>query len=277
MKLTCVTATYNVVSAGNREKLIRCVRSVSKVQTSHEHLIYDGASTDGTVELLRELEDQTPGLRVTSEKDGGIYNALNKGVRDAGGDWFYVLGGDDYVHDPIVLDGLLEHADAGHEVIIAPVVRDVQNDGFYHDYKSLRNLLRYVTYCHQGMLVKTSTMKSIGGFDEDYRYASDWDMMLKLQLSGHRFDYTRKPFAFFASGGVSDSRRVESVKEAREIHKKYLALTEAEEVFFEKKATLPLHAILPFMIHQDGAIRMSARYCAFRWLLQVVKRMLGRA
>ena len=53
MKLTCVTATFNCIKAGNRERLVRCIESVAKLKTEHEHLIYDGASTDGTVELFR--------------------------------------------------------------------------------------------------------------------------------------------------------------------------------------------------------------------------------
>ena len=52
MKLTCVTATFNCIKAGNRERLIRCVEPVAKLKTEHEHLIYDGASKDGTAELL---------------------------------------------------------------------------------------------------------------------------------------------------------------------------------------------------------------------------------
>ena len=97
MKLTCVTATFNCIKAGNRERLIRCIESVAKLKTEHEHLIYDGASADGTAELLHELEVKTLGLKVISEPDTGIYNAINKGVRDAKGEWFYVLGADDYV------------------------------------------------------------------------------------------------------------------------------------------------------------------------------------
>ena len=76
MKLTCVTAVFNAIKSGNRESLIRCVESVAKLKTEHEHLIYDGASTDGTVALLRELEAKTPGVRVVSE-------------------WVYVLGADE--------------------------------------------------------------------------------------------------------------------------------------------------------------------------------------
>ena len=64
-------------------------------------------STDGTVELLRELEAKTPGLRVVSEPDTGLYNALNKGVRDAQGEWFYVLGCDDYIIHPQLLDEII--------------------------------------------------------------------------------------------------------------------------------------------------------------------------
>ena len=108
MKLTCVTATFNCIKAGNRERLVRCIESVAKLKTEHEHLIYDGESTDGTAELLRELEAKTPGLKVVSEPDTGIYNALNKGVRDAKGDWFYVLGADDYILHPDVLDSIID-------------------------------------------------------------------------------------------------------------------------------------------------------------------------
>lgn len=92
MKLTCVTATFNCIKAGNRERLIRCVESVAKLKTEHEHLIYDGVSTDGTVELLRELEAKIPNLKVVSEPDTGIYNALNKGVRDAKGGMVLCVG-----------------------------------------------------------------------------------------------------------------------------------------------------------------------------------------
>ena len=107
MNLTCVTAVYNAIASGNRERLIRCVESVSKLKIEHEHLIYDGASTDGTVELLRGLKQRNDRLSVVSELDKGIYNALNKGVRAANGTWVLILGCDDYLDKPEVLDQLL--------------------------------------------------------------------------------------------------------------------------------------------------------------------------
>ena len=268
LKLTCVTATFNVLAGGNREQLIRCVRSVASLKVDHEHLIYDGASTDGTVELLMQLAKDIPNLRVVSEKDSGIYNALNKGVRDARGEWFYVLGCDDYICHPKVLDELMTTVGRDKEVIVSPVERETPS--FYHRLLDLRHAIRKMTYGHQGMIVRTETVRRLGGFNEKYRYAADWDFMLRVHAACCQMLYTTTPYAFFSAGGTSDVSRAASKAEAEGIHRAFLKLTEREEELFNQDGRLPLHAIRPYLLHRDGAFRFSAWYCVLRWLCQPI-------
>ena len=172
VKLTVVTAVRNAIAAGNRDALVRCVESVALLKTMHEHLIYDGASTDGTIDLLHELETKTPGLKVVSEQDTGIYNALNKGVRDATGDWFYVLGCDDYICHPAVLDRLVAEVERSNhvEAIVSTVRRQTSSseEDWFTDTSQLDQIFTDPCVCHQGELLRTSIVRDLGGFDERY-------------------------------------------------------------------------------------------------------------
>ncbi len=244
VKLTCVTAVFNAVSSGNRERLVRCVESVAKLKTGHEHLIYDGASKDGTVELLRELEAKTPGLKVVSEPDTGIYNALNKGVRDAKGEWFYVLGCDDFISHPEVMDRLLEDKVSGkHDVIVAPVERDNGKKEFYWGYSHMKRLFRENPCSHQGLIMRTPFVRQTGGFNESYRLAADYDIQLRAQLACMRHLYLTEPFALFADGGMSAECVAETLAEIREIARKRLGLSERENEAFRRTCRLPARKV----------------------------------
>lgn len=257
MKLTCTTAVFNAIKAGNRERLIRCVESVAKLKTEHEHLIYDGASTDGTVELLRELEAKTPGLKVVSEPDAGIYNALNKGVRDAKGEWFYVLGADDYIAHPEVMDRLLNSEAEETRVIVSPVERD-RGCGFFQKMEDMSRVLWDVPYSHQGLIMRTDLVREFGGFDESYRVCADWDMMLKAHEAAVNYHYTFEPFAFYAAGGASECGDGVAGREVVSVLQKHLGLSDSEVAKYRRKGYWPLRVLRRYYHHPDCAFRMSA-------------------
>ncbi len=91
-KLTAITATRN------RETFLpRCIESVAAQSYPYkEHIIIDGGSSDGTISLLKSYAEKYPHIRWQSEKDSGISNALNKGLKIATGDAIGVIGDDDY-------------------------------------------------------------------------------------------------------------------------------------------------------------------------------------
>lgn len=267
INLTCVTAVFNAIKSGNRDNLIRCVMSVAELKTEHEHLIYDGASTDGTVELLRELETRFPNLKVVSEPDTGIYNALNKGVRDAKGEWFYVLGCDDYIKVPEVLDQLIEQG--CHKVaIVAPIFRDKKNS-FFRGKNDLMRIFWTVPYSHQGLLVRTKQMKDFNGFDTQYRICADWDLMLKLHSSGSGVEYTYQPYTYYAEGGVSETsgRTRDEVVSALARH---LSLSCGEVEILRARRILPLRRMVPYLFHRDLAFRLGSVYMIARRVFDIL-------
>lgn len=276
MKLTCVTATFNVIAAGNREHLIRCVESVARIKIEHEHLIYDGASTDGTVELLRDLEARVPGVKVVSERDSGIYNALNKGVRDAKGEWFYVLGSDDYICSAETMDKLI--ADRGSvscDQIVAPVERDGVRYQF-HRFRDLRIVFRWMPYCHQGVIMRTDLVRKYHGFDEGYRICADYDLCFQIHQHAERIRYVFTPFANFAIGGVCDQNMEALIDEYNVVLKRHLGLSAAEIVALRQTNCIPLRVLKRYLFHRDLALRLAAWWhassLAKRCMLRVVKR-----
>lgn len=256
MNLTCVTAVRNAVADGRRAELIRCIESVAKLETPHEHLVYDGASTDGTVELLRELETKTPGLKACSEPDTGIYNALNKGVRDAKGEWFYVLGCDDQIVAPAVFDSLITTVPSDTRLIVAPVqtgttLRQIP------DRHHLKGLFTRTPHCHQGLIMRTADLRMLGGFNEQYKICADYDIMLKLHGLAVPTFYSFTPFADYSLSGTSerepDLRKFETARCVRH----FLGLSEGQD-FGDRRAP-PVHVMMKFIFHKDLAIRLSAR------------------
>lgn len=265
MKLTCVTATFNVLAAGNRERLVRCVESVARIGVGHEHLVFDGASTDGTAELLRELAAKHPDLKIVSEPDTGLYNALNKGVRAARGGWFYVLGCDDEVSDPAELVRALEDGErAGADIVSSPVRPSTDPDGIYPCY--LNHLFSTMPLRHQGMLMRTDFLRRLGGFDERYRIAADFDMVLKAMQAAARIRHRRGMFAVFGMDGISSSASDCHAEDARVI-RAHWGLEDAEVRALMMRNRLPLRVILKSIVHASPDIRRAARYQAARFVL----------
>lgn len=260
MKLTCVTATWNVVKAGNREALIRCVESVSKIKTPHEHLVYDGASTDGTVELLRDLEARTPGLKVVTEPDTGIYNALNKGIRDARGEWFYVLGCDDYIEHPTVMDRVMSQLSEDCDVF-ATSVSIVNSDGKLISIfaPNLSRIYDFPCACHQGEIMRTSVARALNGFDEQYRIAADSDLFLRAHLAGYKFKYATDIFATFTGGGASSVSVQTVLKEHRTSVANALYLTGRERRLMIDGRVLSFRMCKKLWNHRDEVIRNATR------------------
>ncbi len=269
MKITVVTAVRNALSANRHGELVRCVRSVANLKTCHEHLVYDGASTDGTVKLLHELTADTPGLKVVSEQDTGIYNALNKGVRDAHGDWFYVLGCDDWICSPETLDRLLASTPKRIQMVVAPVARTGEHYQF-HQIKDLRWIFWRHPYCHQGVVAKTATVRRFGGFDESFRLCADGDLCLKFHEAGLPIRYTFDEFANYAADGASEVRGAETWREVTCFLQRHLHMTDAETARFRQVGYPPPRIMVPFLFHSDKALRIGARFMLRRWALRGV-------
>ncbi len=207
MKISIITVTFNSVSVIND-----CLASVkSQKYNNIEHIIIDGASTDGTLTLLESEREKFTTL--VSEPDEGIYYAMNKGINIAKGDIIGFLNSDD----------LYENNE-----VITKVVKEFQNDAsleacyadlVYVGKFNTSKIIRYVKssqfkagmfskgWCppHPTFFVRRSVYDTLGNFDLNYYIASDVDLMMRfLEIHKIKSRYIPEIWVKMRVGGTTN-------------------------------------------------------------------------
>lgn len=264
MKLTVCTAVWNAVEALGPEAITRCVRSVASIPCEHEHLVFDGGSTDGTVAILSRLADEIPSLSVVSERDKGIYDALNKGVCAARGEWFYVLGADDFISHP---DVLVKHLSSAEEDKADLSISPVETSDGWRPLKrrKIYALSSGMVYPHQGAVIRTRLLRQLGGYDTRYRIAGDYKVHLSAHLAGAKARVAWEPFAEYALAGVSaDFGRVraESAQAAAEA----FGLDARESARFLSRGQLPWRVVVKTLSSPAAFTRRVGRGLLMNWI-----------
>lgn len=202
--LTIITVCYNAL-----DKLERTIDSViahkKRYPLKVEHLIVDGASTDGTPQRLKQWLEEGRIEAFVSEPDGGIYDAMNKGIRLARGKVLYFLNADDTLTgenlavcvEPI-LRGEVQHS-------AAPVYFDcygaekIRNPQFEYVYLQ-------TPCCHQGYFASAELCRELGGYDTDhYRCIADADFMCRACTRTGMPRIINKPVAVYPTTGFSQN------------------------------------------------------------------------
>lgn len=177
MNLSIITVNYN-----NKVGLKKTIDSViSQTWKGFEWIIIDGGSTDSSKELIEQYQQHFSYW--CSEPDKGIYNAMNKGIDKAQGDYLLFLNSGDILHDNLVLQKVDE---LGLEAdIISGQVERMDNHGPLRVYDtSLLMLLYFDTLNHQGTFIKRSLFNDLR-YDEDMIISSDWKFWLETVIWGN--------------------------------------------------------------------------------------------
>lgn len=241
--VTVITITFNCIKAGRRESLIQCIDSVRNQNYENiEHIIVDGASTDGTLELLNGFRS----LRVFSEPDSGVYNAFNKGVLKAQGKYVVFINSDDYFSsdDSVRLSvEKLEENNADYSFGDTWLLNEENPEKSQMRKPQLWKSFSKFPFCHQSMFCRTEALKEVGMFNENNKIASDYDVYLKLLLGGYKGIDVKSQIAVFRCGGVSEDRTV-YIKEYGNVLKnnyaKFYKLSDFEAVDAVENCSLPL-------------------------------------
>jgi glycosyltransferase involved in cell wall biosynthesis len=208
MKISIITATWN--SGATLRNTIESV--LSQNYQDYEHIIVDGNSTDNTLEIVKEFESKYNGrLKWISEKDRGLYDAMNKGIRMASGDVIGILNSDDFYSNPDILS------------CVANELSDV--DAVYGDihYVNDCNLNKTVRYysssyfkpwmmrlgfmpAHPSFYCKKSIYQQYGLFDVSFKVAADFEQLLRLIfINKISIKYLPIDFVTMRTGGASSS------------------------------------------------------------------------
>lgn len=203
--VTIVTVTYNAANW-----LERCVESVHKQKREGfeiEHLIIDGFSTDGTVEILQSLKRVGKISHFVSEKDSGVYDAMNKGLSLAQGEVIAFLNADDeYSQDDVVekLAGPILTQDADYTFADACIVNSKGETIGFH-YADMNSVYIAAPYCHQTLFCRTDLLRDEGGFDTTFLIVADADFAAKLVRSRRSYCYIPQVCVQFLEGGLSSN------------------------------------------------------------------------
>ena len=184
MKITIITATYN-----SGYTVVDTIESILRqTYKDVEYLVIDGASTDNTMDVVRDYESRFNGrLRYVSEPDKGIYDAMNKGLRMATGDVVGILNSDDFYTSDNVLERIA--AEFGN-----PCVDAVYGDIHFVNAGCLDKCVRYYSSqgfkrwmmrlgfmpAHPSFYCKREMYSRHGGFDCSFRVAADFENLLRL-------------------------------------------------------------------------------------------------
>lgn len=240
MRISVVTVTLNALTHPGRKVLERCVQSVAALPIMHEHLIIDGASQDGTLECLQGLSAKFSDLKVLSEPDQGIYDALNKGLGLAQGEFFYVLGADDFLSDARILAEYVERAERERDDIFVAPTQFSNGRIFPKRMSSVCDMAIRMSYSHQGSFARAKMLRQLGGFDASYRVMGDYKLMLTAHLNAARVGIGSRCFATFNAEGVSGRPSPVLETEDDRVHSEVLGFSSLELADYQRSSKLPL-------------------------------------
>lgn len=177
MKYSVITINYN-----NCEGLRHTIESVvGQTYKDYEYIIIDGGSTDGSSEIIKEYSEKIDFW--VSEKDRGIYHAMNKGVTHAHGDYCIFMNSGDCFYDNFVLKKLSGNHNS-EDVIVGKVAID-KDDNIISPPPSTGELTFYHLYSgaipHQGSFIKTELLRKYP-YDEDLKISSDWKFFIQTLI-----------------------------------------------------------------------------------------------
>lgn len=145
-RITVVTPVFNA-----SETLEECILSVANQNYLNlEHWFIDGKSTDGSLEIIKRYAAQFPHIKCISEKDKGIYDAMNKGIDSSSGEWLYFLGADDVLMPDVLNEVFCGEWIGDYDVIYGNVI--FKHSGQVYDGEFDRQKMISYCICHQAIL-----------------------------------------------------------------------------------------------------------------------------
>lgn len=198
MKISIIIPTYNA-----SKTLSSALESILKQSFSdYEILIIDGLSTDNTIDIAKSYNDKR--IKINSERDNGIYDAMNKGIQLAKGEWIYFLGSDDRFYDSEVLEKVSQWFDQGFDILYGNVIFSISQKLYDGKFSKLKLIEKNI--CHQAIFSKKSVFNKTGLFNIEYKALADWHFNMKWSSNPSiKNKYINQIIAYYYEDGFSFS------------------------------------------------------------------------
>ncbi|OQX94370.1 MAG: hypothetical protein B6I23_01420 [Rickettsiaceae bacterium 4572_127] len=222
-KVTIITGTYNLIKGEREEVFKEMLKSVySQTYKNIEHLIIDGASDDGTLDLIDKLTKKQKNVRVISEPDKGIYDAMNKGIKKATGDYLIILNSDDHYTEDNAIELLVEAIEKNDAEF------SVADSLFHNKFIYKANVEIFVIthpFIHNTFLAKKELYKKYGNFDLSYEIGADYDLIYRFLRNNLKYEKVDKVLTILRDGGFSTTDDKKALEETKNVLEKNLNMS----------------------------------------------------
>lgn len=206
-KISIITVTFNC--QGSIEATINSI--LTQHFPNFELIIIDGASTDGTLNVINKYKSRIK--CIVSEPDNGIFDAMNKGIERANGDFvLFMNSGDTFVNNDVLS---LINFDKEYGVIYGNMVINVRNKKLEckpEPFFKSKDYIKTMGICHQCIFVRTDLAKRYK-FAPEFKIAADFNMIFQIWKKGYKFKYVDVPIANYDTTGFSAQNYPKQLKE----------------------------------------------------------------
>ena len=211
--VTVITIVYN-----GESYLEETIQSVTNQSYDNvEYIIIDGGSTDNTLNIIKKFEEQIDYW--VSEKDAGIYDAMNKGIYLASGEWINFMNGGDLFFNLNTIQQIVPHLTSDLVYGNHAIYKDNPFDAIVYDVKN-NSGVKHIPFCHQALFEKSEWLKR-DPFDTQYKIAADYHHYLLCKNKMAKIKHVPLTVTRFLDGGFSVASRKELIKEYYQVTKKY--------------------------------------------------------
>lgn len=206
--ITVITVCYN-----SQDTIERCIKSVINQDLNDvEYIIIDGESLDNTLDIIKIYASNNSIINYISEKDNGIYDAMNKALNMANGEWIIFINSDDWMEKDLIYNIRDELQNSEFDAIYGNIMK-VNQDGELINIEIPstninKNIKIGMPIFHQAVFIKRKVYIDLNGFNTDYKIAGDWDFISRMYCRNYKFKYIPIVFSNFTIGGASNQSHI---------------------------------------------------------------------
>ena len=227
-KISIITVTFNCV-----DEIEDSIKSyIDQDYTEKELIVIDGASTDGTVDIIRRYEKDI--AYWVSEPDKGLYYAMNKGIENATGDWIYIHNAGNQFYDKYALSNVFNRDLSGIDAVYGYIYsrslgKILRNPKPFYEYTDIKK--RMMGFSHQAIFIRRNWAKKYPYDTLKYRCCADYNQMVQIYNDGARFAYVDVAVCRSAPAGFSKRNRLLQFRETAMINGLYGSMWYYKEFF----------------------------------------------
>lgn len=196
-----VLVSIITISSNSSRTIDRTINSVlNSTYKNIEYIIIDNASSDGTLDIIKKYQKSFKLFKYISEKDNGVSDAFNKGLKYCNGELIGILNSDDWYESSTIQNSVKEFL-LGADVIIGDVNK---NNTIFKS--SLRGLKYKMTIMHPSSFISRNTYEKVGIYDDKFKYAMDYDFFIRvIYLNKFNVVYNSCSFTYMDESGISNN------------------------------------------------------------------------